>query len=254
MDWTKTPLTRPVVRTLLLKLNLVLRDKGVEQLPHDARMLVAYSADQFAWFISKTFEGKSGRTLTPDEEEKLEVLGGEVLEELTTEGLMEEVREGWWRGLVDPDGLPTYEAAQAATEATAEISIGEGPESVYGWYLPTYRALATLKEEDRFPMKVGTTTANPSKRMRVHIGTAPEKPKLGFVWKIKHAAVLEKWLHLELDQRGHHIDEALGTEWFRTTPQELYEIVKEMAAKMMGQEDGSSPEGPKTQVRSPSAK
>lgn len=93
-------------------------------------------------------------------------------------------------------------------------------------------------------MKVGNTIKlPPQKRMTDHMGTAPEMPVVGFVWKTDHAAKMEKWLHIELDVRGRHIPPApkgepgaLGNEWYRTNPEELREIVRDMAARMTRKE------------------
>ena len=156
------------------------------------------------------------------------------------DGEVVEIEESWASVFGPPEedeDLPTLPEKKALKEGEAEVIIGEGPECVYGWYLPAYRELATLKGESRFPLKVGTTIDKPFKRMRSHIGTAPEKPVLGFVWKIKHAYLLEKWMHVELAQRKQHLPDALGDEWFLTTPEELREIVQEMAAKMTKKED-----------------
>ena len=140
-----------------------------------------------------------------------------------------------WRTSTDPDSIHTWIEARAAKEAQADVIMGDGEQSVYGWYLPAYRILANIRGEEHFPMKVGqTTNTSPLARMTNHIGTAPEKPVLGFVLKIDHAEVLEKWLHIELTQRGRYIADAVGREWFRTNPEELRHILTDMAAKMTG--------------------
>jgi len=166
--------------------------------------------------------------LSEDTAHHLKPVFQNVLNELREEGLVEEDENGYWRGLPKLFSLPTYEEA----EATAEVILGKGPQSVYGWYFPAYRELATLKGEARFPIKVGTTKAEPFKRIKSHIGTAPEKPVLGFLLKTDHAELMEKWLHSQLRQRGQHMPDALGNEWFLTTPEELRQTVGAMAAKM----------------------
>ena len=109
------------------------------------------------------------------------------------EGEIVEIEESWTKAipLEKDEPLPTLPEKKALKEGEAEVSLGDGPECVYGWYLPAYRELASLKGERRFAMKVGTTINSPSERMR-YIGTSPEKPVLGFVWKIKHAHLLER--------------------------------------------------------------
>ena len=151
--------------------------------------------------------------------------------EAALSGLVEEgwaVEQGWeapsWILCMTPDGVPSYQEEWYAQEA--EVTIGRGPESVYGWYLPTYRELAERKGEDSFPVKVGqTTNPNPYRRIFQHTGTVPEQPKLGFVLKTDNANNWEKWLHSKLRLHKRHIATARGREWFQTTPKELGEIV-----------------------------
>ena len=73
-------------------------------------------------------------------------------------------------------------------------------------------------------MKVGQTTAEPSKRTKSHIGTAPEKPVIGFLVRTNHADLLERLLHIELIVRKQYMPDALGAEWFLTNPEELRDI------------------------------
>ncbi len=147
----------------------------------------------------------------------------------------EEGEHSWsvWRTSVDRDSLLTFLEAKAAKEAPAEIIIGDGEQSVYGWYLPTYRILAKIRGEEHWPVKVGTTAKiAPHKRVITHIGTAPEQPVLGFVLKTDRAELMEKWLHIELTLRKRHIPDALGKEWFLTNPEELRRIVTTKMANL----------------------
>ena len=135
-----------------------------------------------------------------------------------------------WRAVVELESLSTFQEVQMEAERRADLTMGTGPQNVYGWYLPAYRQLAELKGEKRFAMKVGTTLTTPRRRMTNHIGTAPEKPVLGFVLKIGEAGEWERMVHQELKERGRHIATALGKEWFRTNPDELRRIVVEILA------------------------
>ena len=142
-----------------------------------------------------------------------------------------------WVSVLKGGTPPEFQEKTAPVERQAEVTIGTGPETVYGWYLPAYRQLATHRGEVRFPMKVGMTTGDPDERIRNHLGTAPEKYALGFVWEVDHAHLLEKWLHIRLTLRKLHMPDALGQEWFRTTPDELREIVRSLATSITGKED-----------------
>ena len=133
--------------------------------------------------------------------------------------------QAWCLDQVGRIHLPTFQEAIAKVDGPAKITLGDGEQSVYGWYLPTYLQMAEMKEEDLFPMKVGRTVQDPQKRMKSHIGTAPEQPLLGFELKVNDAENWEGWLHVELIARRRKIDEALGDEWFRTNPGELRRIV-----------------------------
>ena len=198
-----------------------------------------YDINELVSLVTQAHEKAGGHksTFTP-EEMRMRFYG--VLSDLYHAPEACVSQEGWEEGkeqyrliVFGSDALPTFEKAKATHEATAEVTLGEGEQSVYGWYLPTYRELAELKGEAHFPVKVGRTTkAVPYHRLTAHLGTSPEKPKLGFLWRTDNAELWEKVLHIKLRQRGQHMTEALGNEWFWTNPQELREIVRAMAAKM----------------------
>ena len=136
-----------------------------------------------------------------------------------------------WRLLRGPDALSTFRQIAMDAEGKAEGKIGEGQrQAVYGWYLPAYRELAELKGKHRFPMKVGRTHLAPQDRMNTHIGTASEKPVLGFVLSAHEEAEWEFWIHENLKARGQHLTEALGREWFLTNPEELRRLVVDKLA------------------------
>jgi len=186
MDITGKHLTDPILRGWLLAL---IKEED-------------YTLPELIELVTDAHE-KAGGIKPTIPVELLEQRFHAALDLLTAEGWIgngQNWDEASWTLLVGPPedaDLPMLQEKKARKEGEAEITIGEGLESVYGWYLPAYRELAALKGETHFPMKVGTTTAKPFRRMQAHIGTAPEKPVLGFVWKIKHAQVLEKWLHIE---------------------------------------------------------
>ncbi len=126
---------------------------------------------------------------------------------------------------------PVAEAeAESAAVAGAEIKIGDGQETIYGWYFPAYRKLAEMKGENRFPIKVGKTVRNAENRLRESGGMAPEMPVLGFVLKVDDASMWESLMHNHLKMRGRHISTASGAEWFNTYPDELRSLYEAIAS------------------------
>ncbi len=109
-------------------------------------------------------------------------------------------------------------------ESKAEVIIGEGEESVYGWYLPAYRELSEIRGTDRFPIKVGKAKGDPIKRALAHALTAPEMPVLGFCLKVEDSSKAERLLHKCLVNHGLNCSDSLGNEWFYSNPQDLREI------------------------------
>lgn len=68
------------------------------------------------------------------------------------------------------------------------------------------------------------TTGPLEARMAAHRTALPERPRVGLVLRSDNAAVLEKILHGILTLRGHRHDEASGSEWFVTNPEEIEAI------------------------------
>jgi len=235
VDVRKQLLTEPVIRYWLL----TLMQPGQEYTFHDLFIMVTEAHTE------------SGGILVPTREQTAQDLDA-GLDELTNWRQIGSDERKWGAGdryrltagNLDVAGIEMSEAQRAEEEERPEITVGEGPQTVYAWYLPTSRQLAVLKGEEHFPMKVGYTHSNPYQRMLSHIGTAPEKPVLGFVWKTDHANHMEKWLHIELTMRHRHILPAskgelgaLGQEWYRTNPEELREISKDMVARSTRKEE-----------------
>ena len=54
----------------------------------------------------------------------------------------------------------------------------------------------------------------------------PEIPIVEFVINTDAASLLENMLHSILKVRGKHIENAPGTEWFNTNPEEVIEIIE----------------------------
>jgi hypothetical protein len=114
-----------------------------------------------------------------------------------------------------------------ADDSLADFVIGSGPGSVYLYYLPTYRARAEERGEDRWPCKIGRTEQNPLQRVLSQAATAlPEKPFVAVVFRAKYSAALEAAFHSVFTLRGLAVQDAPGTEWFLTSPTEAIALAK----------------------------
>lgn len=130
------------------------------------------------------------------------------------------------------DPIPSLADVERGLEQGAELSIGDGPEHLYGWYLPAYRELATLKGSPRSPITIGRTVRNPEERINDSAGLAPEHPKLGILVKVANAQEWEPYLQATLTLEGHRLTGAKGTEWFDTTLEDVQELVETEMARI----------------------
>lgn len=161
------------------------------------------------------------------------VLGG-----LREEGAVINVSKGIWRR-VEPGAAPVSlpDAPAEALDARAEVaapeteeedlvvieSIGDGPESVYGYYNPNDRELAQLKGTDSWECKIGRTQGNAVGRV-VSQGAKTalsHEPIVGLVIRTDNAALVEKALHASLRLADREVLDSPGTEWFRTSPSKI---------------------------------
>ena len=100
--------------------------------------------------------------------------------------------------------------------------IGSGESTVYVYYFPTFKQNAKQEGRDYWECKVGKTTQDVDSRMKQQTGI-PEKAVVTEI-KTDDPDQLEKALHAMLKARGRHKEEAPGTEWFITSPREVYEM------------------------------
>ena len=63
--------------------------------------------------------------------------------------------QGFYERLPGEVSRQDEEADIRSAEANAEVKIGDGEETIYGWYFPTYRRLADLEGKQHFRIKVG---------------------------------------------------------------------------------------------------
>ena len=114
----------------------------------------------------------------------------------------------------------TESTTREPSSAEAERKGYEAPAYVYAWCLPFYQ------NSDPYPVKVGWTEREPEKRIRDNLTDLPETPRLIMsiaCSRVSEAQKTEQLFHHVLRVRGRAIEGA-GSEWYRTTLQELLEI------------------------------
>ena len=119
-------------------------------------------------------------------------------------------------------------------EQTYPQTLGDGNEAVYLYYYPTYRENAERKrppvwkknrETVIWPCKIGETHDQDTyTRTRQQGREAPEKKVIALIMKTDVSGWLEKMIQEILKHWGRHIHEAVGTEWYLTSPAEVERI------------------------------
>ncbi len=113
--------------------------------------------------------------------------------------------------------------------------LGKGPCEVYAWCLPLPQDKKTgdrwpIKTSDRWPIKIGW--AGPggfNRRWKKDFASyLPVLPK--YLIRIRceteeQAKSWEQLIHLVLKNRGHQVENIPGTEWFKTNPDEIKDII-----------------------------
>ena len=106
---------------------------------------------------------------------------------------------------------------------TAEVTLGQGEELVYVYFSNSERKLAKFENRNWWPCKVGFTAGNLTTRI---LAQGPQTsmaqlPIVGLVIKTDDGHALERILHYALGEAGASIDDALGSEWFNTSPERI---------------------------------
>ena len=154
-----------------------------------------------------------------------------ALGDLRAEGAATNVSAGHWR-IGELSARPLQEPAPIDAEPVAPDplpkdaqELGEGPEAVYLYYLPTYRAHAEQAGRSKWPCKIGRTSSDPIVRITSQAATAlPERPHMAAVLWTSSSADWERAFHAVLAVRGQRMPNALGSEWFETSPDEFVAI------------------------------
>ena len=215
-------LTGPLVKGWLLELMQAGKD---------------YTADELYDLVTQSHAEAGGNPSrsTTERTRKQQVFS--ALADLRKIGQIHQPQYGFWAmGATEgAEEISTAEDAEQSAQAQAEIMVGEGPQVVYGWYLPAYKELASIKGHNTWPMKVGrTSSGDPENRMNIN---APERPRQGFVARVNNSGNWERMFHSFLDEKGRHLPDAMGTEWFMTNPEELRTIYHALTELINGDED-----------------
>jgi hypothetical protein len=88
------------------------------------------------------------------------------------------------------------------------------------YYQAAERKLARLESKDFFPCKIGFTAGNLSTRILGQFPAAgmARLPVVGLAIRTDDGSRLERTIHFALDQAEARIDDAVGAEWFNTSP------------------------------------
>ena len=103
--------------------------------------------------------------------------------------------------------------------------IGSGYKAVYIFYYDTYKQYANLQGKNIWACKIGRTDTDPISRVFGQAGTCyPELPHIALIIKCANSSIIETTLHNILKLRGKWMEDAPGTEWFITSPDEIETI------------------------------
>jgi len=165
-----------------------------------------------------------------------------TLQHLVAEGDVESVPNGFglWRskgsqegGLSElierPPELPGVPDEDGDT--TAVETVGEGSESVYVYYNPNDRRLASLEGRDTWECKVGRTEGSVRARL-LEQGTKTalsHEPVIALVMRTPDSGALERAVHAALRLADATVDDSPGTEWFMTSPGRIKKWHQEFA-------------------------
>ncbi len=139
-------------------------------------------------------------------------------------------KKGYWdiNSAGIEEGIP--DVPVAVEEKEDVLTVGEGASSVYLYYFPTYRSYAELQGDESYPCKIGRTDASdPSAYINNQTGTSlPEEPVIGLIILTDDPVGKEKRMHDILDTARLRKEDAPGSEWFDTNPEQVknfYELL-----------------------------
>ncbi len=140
---------------------------------------------------------------------------------------------GVWRLNYEKNDIEVEEISEKQEiNYTADENIGTGDYSIYVYYYDIYKKYAEEKKEVYFPCKIGRTDRDPIQRVLGQCGTCyPEMPHISLIINWEDSARLETAIHSILKYQDKWLEEAPGTEWFMTNPEEIKKIYKEINSK-----------------------
>ena len=120
-------------------------------------------------------------------------------------------------------------------EQTYPKRLGKGRQEVYLYYYRAYRENAVLKKinpvwkvsygQVLWHCKIGETHDQDTKtRVKQQIGVSPEKPVIALIIRTDNSRRLEKMIKDILKFWNRQVEDAQGTEWFMTSPDEVKNI------------------------------
>ena len=148
---------------------------------------------------------------------------------LRDQGYYEQRGTGYW---CRTEKAAPDEASREEELGHIEVSIGEGDQTIYAWYLPAYRKLAALENRESYPIKIGRTEGESIERITDSAGYSPEQFKVALELRCDDAANWERLLHSYLKLCGRHLADAIGTEWFETNPDELEKFISDLLERI----------------------
>ena len=119
------------------------------------------------------------------------------------------------------------------------VELGTGIEELYAFTFPSLMLLAEMRNETRFPVKVGYTGKSETgslgriRQLMGELAAYPEKARVLIVHRTDAGRKFESKVHRELRNRGKKLTTAMGKEWFRTNTEELIEICNSVAASLL---------------------
>ena len=101
--------------------------------------------------------------------------------------------------------------------------MGEGNELVYVYYQISDREIAELRGRNFWPCKIGFTAVNLTARIFGQFSGTPivRLPEVGLVIRTEDGHSLERAIHFALVQAEVWIEDAIGKEWFETSPDRI---------------------------------
>lgn len=131
-----------------------------------------------------------------------------------------------WAGISYTDTGDYINGIDAQYELSKDFCdriVGEGIGAVYVYYYDTYKEHAENRNNDKWACKVGMTQGDAVMRVYSQAKTScAETPHIGLIIRTNEPVKLEQALHKLLRNSGSQIQDSMGKEWFKTTPEIIY--------------------------------